>query len=147
MVLQTNFAEEAHQMLTKTRTIIITLVASVSFGVASVAPAVSKAEDSSSNSVSASMCQSRKDMAQHDIEEAAEAVGRGDYEAAAFWSESASEDAQEAKKWCAEAAAESHALTKVVVAPGGAISTPPVTMVFHPNKGKTSTSTTTVRLG
>ncbi len=128
-------------MLTKTRTIIITLVASASFGVASVAPAVSQAQDnSSSNSVSASMCQGRKDMAQHEIEEAAAAVGRGDYEAAAFWSESASEDVQEAEKWCAEAAAEGHALTKVVVAPGGAIRTPPVTTVFHPKKGKTSMS-------
>jgi hypothetical protein len=142
MVLQTNFAEEAHQMLTKTRTTIIALVASASFGVASVAPAVSQAQDnSSSNSVSASMCQGRKDMAQHEIEEAAAAVGRGDYEAAAFWSESASEDAQQAEKWCAEAAAEGHALIKVVVAPGGAISTP-VTTVFHPKKGKTRSTTT-----
>ena len=133
-------------MNAKIRTTIIALVAASSFAATSVVPAVSQAQDSSSNSLSATMCQGRKDMAQHDIEEAAEAVGRGDYEAAALWSESASEDAAEAKKWCAEAAAEGPP-TKVVVAPGGAISTPPVTTVFHPKKGKTSTSTTTVRLG
>jgi hypothetical protein len=135
-------------MLSKTRTTIITLIAAGSFATATVAPAVSQAQDnSSSNSLSASMCQGSKGMAQHDIEEAVEAVGRGDYEAAAFWSESASEDAQEAKKWCAEAAAKGHTPTKVVIAPGGAIRTPPVTTVFHPKKRKTSRSTTTVRLG
>jgi hypothetical protein len=114
-------------MLTKIRTTIIALIASASFGFATVAPAVSQAQDSSRHSLSATMCEGSKDMAQHDIEEAAEAVGRGDYEAAAFWSESASEELQEAKKWCAEAAAEGHSRTKVVVAPGGALSTPPVT--------------------
>jgi hypothetical protein len=45
MVLQTNFAQEANEMLTtKTRTIIATLVASVSFAAPAVAPAVSQAQ-------------------------------------------------------------------------------------------------------
>jgi hypothetical protein len=114
-------------MNTKLRAIIFTLAASASIGVAPVAPGVSQAEDSSSHSLSATMCESSKGMAQHDIEESAEAVGRGDYDAAAFWSNAASEDLQEAKKWCAEAATEGHSPTKPMVAPGGIITTPPVT--------------------
>jgi hypothetical protein len=44
MVLQTNFVQEAKEMLTtKTRTIIATFVASLSFAATTVAPAVSQA--------------------------------------------------------------------------------------------------------
>jgi hypothetical protein len=114
-------------MNTKLRAIIYTLAASASIGVAPVAPSVSQAQDSSSHSLSATMCESSKGMAQHDIEESVEAVGRGDYDAAAFWSNAASEESQDAKKWCAEAATEDHSPTKTVVVPGGIITTPPVT--------------------
>ncbi len=109
------------------RTIIFALAASASIGVAPVAPPISWAQDSSSHSLSATMCESSKGMAQHDIEESVEAVGRGDYDDAAFWSESAAEEAREAKKWCAEAAAEMRPPVKIVVAPKGGIATPPVT--------------------
>jgi hypothetical protein len=45
MVLQTNTAhQEATEMLTKTRTIIITLIAAASFAVAALVPAVSQAQ-------------------------------------------------------------------------------------------------------
>jgi len=45
MVLDTNFAQEANEMLTKTRTaIIFALAASASIGVAPVAPAVIQGE-------------------------------------------------------------------------------------------------------
>jgi hypothetical protein len=45
MVSQTNFAEEANEMFsTKTRSSIVALVASLSLGVAAVAPAVSQAK-------------------------------------------------------------------------------------------------------
>jgi hypothetical protein len=44
MVSQTNFAQEANRMLTKTRSIIIAGVASLSFAAATVAPAVSQAQ-------------------------------------------------------------------------------------------------------
>jgi hypothetical protein len=43
MVLQTNSPKEANEMLTKTRTALIALVASVSFAAASTVPAVSSA--------------------------------------------------------------------------------------------------------
>jgi hypothetical protein len=44
MVSQTNSPKEAQAMFNKTRTIIITLIASASFAAATVAPAVSQAE-------------------------------------------------------------------------------------------------------
>jgi hypothetical protein len=44
MVLQTNSPKEAKEMLTKTRTTLIALVASASFATATVVPAVSQAQ-------------------------------------------------------------------------------------------------------
>jgi hypothetical protein len=128
MVLQNEHADlEVHEMNTKLRAIIYALAASASIGVAPVAPGVAQAQDSSSHSLSASMCEGSKAMAQHDVEESVEAVGRGDYDDAAFWSNAASEELQEANKWCAEAAAEDHSPIRTVVASGGIITTPPVT--------------------
>jgi hypothetical protein len=114
-------------MSTRIRTIIITVIAAGSFATATTAPAVSQAEDNNtSQAVAAAGCQGDKEMAQHDIEESAEAVGRGDYDDAAFWSNAASEDIRKAEKSCAEAAAEGRSPTKVVAVRGGAISTPSV---------------------
>jgi hypothetical protein len=114
-------------MNTKIRTIIVTVIAAGSFASATVAPPVSRAEDNNtSQGVAARECQGYREMAQHDIEESVEAVGREDYDAAAFWSNAASEDVREAEKACAAAAAAARSLTKAVVARGGAISTSPV---------------------
>jgi hypothetical protein len=47
MVPSTNPPEEAHKMLIKTRTALITLIATCSFATATIAPAVSQAEPAS----------------------------------------------------------------------------------------------------
>jgi hypothetical protein len=44
---QTNFVQEAQEMLSKTRTTLITLIAACSFATATIAPAVSQAEPAS----------------------------------------------------------------------------------------------------
>jgi hypothetical protein len=111
---------------TKIRTAIIAVIAACSFATATVAPAVSVAEDNTSQGVAARECQGHREMAQHDIEESVEAVGRGDYDTAAFWSNAASEDLQEANRLCAEATAEGHSRITAVTARGGAIGTVPV---------------------
>jgi hypothetical protein len=113
-------------MSSKIRTIIVTVIAAGSFASATVAPAVSQAEDNSSHGVAARECEGHREMAQHDIEESVEAAGRGDYDAAAFWSNAASEDLREADKACAEAAAEGRSPTKLVLVRAGSISTSPV---------------------
>jgi hypothetical protein len=102
---------------TKIGTTIVTLIAAGSFATATIVPAVSQAKDSSSNSSDASKCQENREMGQHSIEEAVQAVGRGDYFGASIWSSYASDDAKEAEKHCGAAAVERSA-TKVRIGRG-----------------------------
>jgi hypothetical protein len=82
MVLQTNFAQEANEMLSKTRTTIIALVATTSFAIAAVAPAVSQARAKPiSAGTKAAQCEVLRHSAEisHKAGEAAEGKGESDW--------------------------------------------------------------------
>jgi hypothetical protein len=102
MVSQTNFAEEANEMLTKTRTTLIALVASVSFAGATVAPAVSQARSvtpvpttvktlavsialegqstNRPNSADNFECELKAQKFNKEIDEASQAAGKGSFQ-------------------------------------------------------------------
>jgi hypothetical protein len=82
MVLQTNSPKEAKEMLTKTRTTLIALVASASFATAAVVPAVSQARAKViSAGTKAAQCEVLRHSAElsHKAAEAAEGKGESDW--------------------------------------------------------------------
>jgi hypothetical protein len=115
-------------MLTRTRTTIITLIAAGSFATATVAPAVSQAQDGGSGNAGES-CEVLAEAAGIAVAVGTAAATTGHYESAANYFQMASDLAQKSREQgCGEAAAGGHSPNRVVVAPkGGAVSTPPVT--------------------
>jgi hypothetical protein len=120
MVLQTNSPQEADEMLTKTRTTIIALIASASFAPAAIAPAVSSAQkiDTGSHAATCEVYRLTYELWDELHENAA---ANGQYDLAAYYAEqeTAARDAATAEgcSWPSAALAKTVKLPATIVKP------------------------------